>query len=293
MTQGYGPQDGQPGQWGQNGQWGQDGQPGQDPQQPVQQPQWGQPSPAPAAPQWGQQPSAPAPQQGEQAQWGGQPSAQPQPAASPAQPQWGGQSSAPQASPAPQQQWSQSSPPPAPGGYPGTSGYPGAAGASAGLPGTGGTSTLGKLVSWMFYAVLAVVAVRLIGNVIVFAIQFAGGATGSTATAGVGTAFGIVVLLVNGLVTLALLVLAVMVAIQAKSRGRTGAIIILATVVLAVIAYWFLYGILLGVAANADYSTFGVVSLIYLVVEIIRSLIVFAALIVGGLMSRRWAKQNA
>ena len=274
MTQGYGPQDGQQGQWGQNGQWGQDGQPGQDPQQPAQQPQWGQPSPAQAAPQWGQQPSAPAPQQGEQAQWGGQ-------------------SSAPQASPAPQQQWSQSSPPPAPGGYPGTSGYPGAAGASAGLPGTGGTSTLGKLVSWMFYAVLAVVAVRLIGNVIVFAIQFAGGATGSTATAGVGTAFGIVVLLVNGLVTLALLVLAVMVAIQAKSRGRTGAIIILATVVLAVIAYWILYGILLGVAANADYSTFGVVSLIYLVVEIIRSLIVFAALIVGGLMSRRWAKQNA
>jgi hypothetical protein len=250
MTQGYGPQDGQQGQWGPQG---------QEPQQ-----QWGQPSPAPqaapAAPQWGQQ----------------------------------GQQSAPQASPAPQQ-WSQASPPPAPGGYPGSAGYQGAAGAGASAAAFGGApSTVSKLVTWMFYAVLAVVAVRLIGNVIVFAIGFVGGAAGSPATVGAGNIFGLLVLLVNGLVTLALLVLAIMVIVQAKGRGRTGAIIVVATVVLAVIAYWILYGILIGVVASSvDFSTIGVVSLIYLIAEIIRCLIVFAALIVGGLMSRRWAKENA
>ena len=52
MTQGYGPDHGQQGQWGQGGQnppppapqWGQPGQPS-----PTPQPQWGQPSPRPAA----------------------------------------------------------------------------------------------------------------------------------------------------------------------------------------------------------------------------------------------------
>ena len=145
----------------------------------------------------------------------------------------------------------------------------------------------------MFYAVLAVVAVRLIANVIVFAVQFAGGATGSATTVGVGGVLGILGLLANGLVTLVLIVLAVIVAIQASGRGRTGAIIVLATLVLAVIAYWILYGILLLIAANADYSTVGLFSLIYLIAEIIRALVVFAALIVGALMSRRWAKANA
>ena len=146
----------------------------------------------------------------------------------------------------------------------------------------------------MFYATLAVIAVRLIGNVIVFAVQFAGGAAGSEGLVGAGGLLGILVLLVNGLATLALLVLAVMVIVQASGRGRTGAIIIIATVVLSVIAYWILYGILFAVIMNStDISTIGVMSLVYLVAEIIRVLIVFAILIVGALMSRRWATQNA
>jgi len=279
MTQGYGPQGGQQGQWGPQG---------QDPQQPAQQPPWGQPSPAPAAPQWGQQSPPPAPPQGEQPPWGAPPAAPPQ--ASPAQPQWGQHSPSPSphhSSPAPQP-WNQASPPPAPAGYPGSAG---AAGAAA--PAGGGSSTVGKLVTWMFYAVLAVVAVRLIGNVIVFGIGFVGGAAGSMEIAGVGSIFGILLLIANGIVTLALLVLAVMVAIQAQGRGRTGAIIILATVVLAVIAYWILRGILLAVYANADYSTVGIISIVYLIAEILRALVVFAALIVGALLARRWAKENA
>ena len=60
MTQGYGPQGGDQGQWG-----GQPPQPGQQSQQPQQgqqgQQQWGQPSPAPQQ-QWGQPSPAPASQ---------------------------------------------------------------------------------------------------------------------------------------------------------------------------------------------------------------------------------------
>ena len=61
MTQGYGPDHGQQGQWGQDGQsspppapWGQPGQ-----QAPAAQPQWGQPSPAQQP--WGQASPAGAP----------------------------------------------------------------------------------------------------------------------------------------------------------------------------------------------------------------------------------------
>ncbi|MGO1286768.1 MAG: hypothetical protein ACTHWF_13450 [Brachybacterium sp.] len=250
MTQGYGPDHGQQGQWGQGGQ-----------------------NPPPPAPQWGQP---------------GQPSPTPQP-------QWGQPSPAPQPGSPSQPQWGHVSPAPAPGGYPGAS-YPGAAGASNsfGAPGAGAPSRLANLIKWMFFAVLAVVAVRLIGNVITFGIGFAGGAAGSTAVLGMGSLFGILVLLVNGLVSLAVLILAVMVILQASERGRTGAIVVIATMVLAVIAYWIIYGIYQVIIYNSfDYNTIGMISLVYLVAEIIRSLIVFAALIVGAMMSRRWAAQNA
>ena len=143
MTQGYGPDHGQQGQWGQGGQ-----------------------NPPPPAPQWGQP---------------GQPSPTPQP-------QWGQPSPAPQPGSPSQPQWGHVSPAPAPGGYPGAS-YPGAAGASNsfGAPGAGAPSRLANLIKWMFFAVLAVVAVRLIGNVITFGIGFAGGAAGSTAVLGMGS----------------------------------------------------------------------------------------------------------
>ncbi|NMA78582.1 MAG: hypothetical protein GX960_15220 [Actinomycetales bacterium] len=253
MSQGYGPEHGQQGQWGQDG------------QNPPPAPQWGQPEQAPAPqPHWGQ--SSPASQGGS-------------PMASPSQPQWG-----------------QASPAAAPGGYPGASypGAPGAAGGSYPAPGASTPSMLSNIIKWMFFAVLAVVAVRLIGNVIVFGIGAAGGAAGSPEVVGMGSLFGLLVLLVNGVVSLAVLVLAVMVIVQASGRGRTGAIVVVAAMVLAVIAYWIVYGIYTVIIVNAtDYSTVGVMSLVYLVVEIIRSLLVFAALIVGAMMSRRWAAQNA
>lgn len=66
------------------------------------------------------------------------------------------------------------------------------------------------------------------------------------------------------------------------------------SLVLSVILYWICYGIHAAVISTvADYSTVGVAVIVYAIVEVIRSLIVFAALIVGGLMVRRGVKQAA
>lgn len=256
MTQGYGPSNGQQPQWGQ----GSPGDPyGQQPaaQQPSQQPQWGQASPEPAQqPQWNPSPG-PAPYPGA-AQTPGAPL------------------------------------------HPGAPQYPGAAGYSS-PAGTGGNSTLAKLAQWTMIAVIAVIVVRVIRGAVTFGTGFVSGAMssggavdGGMAVAGGGAILGILLLLLNGLVTLGLLVVAIIVAVKASGRARTGAIIIAATLVLSVVLYWICYGIYAAVIYNvADYSTIGVSVIIYAIVEVIRSLIVFAALIVGGLMVRRGARQSA
>ena len=229
------------------------------------------------------------PDHGQQPPWGQSGQNPPPP---PQQPQWGASEQAP---PAQQRQWGQASPAAAPAGYPGA-GYPGAVGASSGTSTAGSAgpaSPVAKLIQWMFFATLAVIVVRLIGNVIVFATQFALGNATSSALFGAGIV-SILVLLVNCLVTLALLVLAVMVIVQASGRGRTGAIIIIATVILSVVTYGILYGILLAIMYNStDYGLVGIMAIVYLIFEIIRVLIVFAVLLYGALMSRGWAKQNA
>ena len=98
----------------------------------------------------------------------------------------------------------------------------------------------------------------------------------------------------NGLVSLGLLVLSIMVAVQSTGRGRAGAIIVAATLVVSVIVYWIFSGIFTAVLYNAgDFSTIQTVSIISVVVEIVRLLVVFAGLIVGGLMARNWVKRNA
>ncbi|APX32958.1 hypothetical protein BH708_09805 [Brachybacterium sp. P6-10-X1] len=167
--------------------------------------------------------------------------------------------------------------------------------------GTGGSSTLGKLVTWMMYLVIAVIAVRVIHGIVAFGFgMLSGGLTsGGSLDSGMAVAGGSVVvnilfLLLNIVVSLALLVIAVWVAVQASGRGRAGAIIVAATVVVAVVLYWILYGIYVAVVAGAgDMSTLGVMSIVYVILEIIRNLIIFAALIVGAVTARRWAKQNA
>lgn len=238
-------------------------------------------------PQWGQGDQNP--QQPTQPQW--QPAPQPQ---SPAQPQWQ------PASPAPT---------PAPGGYPGApaaAAYPGAPGHSApnGVgsgAGSGSGSRLAKLTQWMLILVAAVIVVRVIREIVSIVTSLVGNAAMSSgsmdngmAVAGGGVIVGLLFLLVNGLVSLGLLVLSIMVAVQSTGRGRAGAIIVAATLVVSVIVYWIFSGIFTAVLYNAgDFSTIQTVSIISVVVEIVRLLVVFAGLIVGGLMARNWVKRNA
>ncbi|MGO2825362.1 MAG: hypothetical protein ACTIBW_13305 [Brachybacterium alimentarium] len=238
-------------------------------------------------PQWGQGDQNP--QQPAQPQW--QPAPQPQ---SPAQPQWQ------PASPAPT---------PAPGGYPGApaaAAYPGAPGHSApnGVgsgAGSGSGSRLAKLTQWMLILVAAVIVVRVIREIVSIVTSLVGNAAMSSgsmdngmAVAGGGVIVGLLFLLVNGLVSLGLLVLSIMVAVQSTGRGRAGAIIVAATLVVSVIVYWIFSGIFTAVLYNAgDFSTIQTVSIISVVVEIVRLLVVFAGLIVGGLMARNWVKRNA
>ncbi|RCS66640.1 hypothetical protein [Brachybacterium alimentarium] len=237
-------------------------------------------------PQWGQGDQNP--QQPAQPQW--QPAPQPQ---SPAQPQWQ------PASPAPT---------PAPGGYPGApaaAAYPGAPGHSApnGVgSGSGSGSRLAKLTQWMLILVAAVIVVRAVRQIVGIVASVVGNSaltSGSMdngmAVAGAGVLIaGLLYLLVNGLVSLGLLVLSIMVAVQSTGRGRAGAIIVAATLVVSVIVYWIFSGIFTAVLYNAgDFSTIQTVSIISVVVEIVRLLVVFAGLIVGGLMARNWVKRNA
>jgi hypothetical protein len=183
---------------------------------------------------------------------------------------------------------------------PGAGSYPGAPGFSA-VPGAGGSSTPRKLATWMLVLVIAVIAVRILREVVVFAAAFVSGAVtangsadGGLAAAGIGGILAILLMIANVVVTLALLVFAIIVAVQASGRGRTGAIVVAATLIVAVVLYWIVYGIYLAFSYGAgDPSAFGPAMIVYLVLEIGRSLIVFAALIVGAMMTRRWAALTA
>jgi len=264
MTQGYGSGDGQQPQWGQG-------------EQPGQQPGWAQqasPAQAPAQPGWSQQAS---------------------PAPAPAQPQWNQVPSQVSAQPGSS----------APNGYPGaaTSAHPGATGypGSGSATGVRAKSTLAKVAQAMLILLIAVIAVRVIREVVGFVVSFISGAAvsggsvdGGMAVAGGGVILGLLFLALNGLVSIALLAVSIYLAVQTSGRGRTGAIIVAATLLVAVVLYWIVYGIYYAVMVNAtDYSMIGIMSIIYLIAEVVRSLIVFAALIVGTLMTRRWVKQNA
>src|SRR5699024_4812963 len=103
----------------------------------------------------------------------------------------------------------------------------------------------------------------------------------------------ILLLLLNGLVSLALLVLAIITAVQARGRGRTGAIIVGGTIVAAIVLYWLLVLVRVIASEAAGPGAVGAISIVTPVLEGLRFLLVAAALIVGAVMTRRWAKQNA
>ena len=191
--------------------------------------------------------------------------------------------------PAGEQQWGQA---PAPAGYPGS------AGATTGTS-PAPSSTIDKLTKWLLILAIAVVGVRLlqfiIGVIAGFALSApaaAGGDIGGTALG--GGIVALLMMLVNGLVSLALLVLAIVVAVQARGRGRTGAIIVAGALVVAVVLFWILYAIqVVTVGGAADPSSVNTWHLVISVLDIGRGLLIAAALIVGAIMARRWAKQNA
>ena len=218
MTQGYGPQNGQNGQWGADGDQGQWGQNSPQGQQPAPQSQWGQPSPAPAAPQWGEQ-------------------------------------SAGQASPAPQQ-WSQASPPPAPAGV-----------ARLATPGFG-------------------------------AMMAANGNPADMEEISVGMGLGsigtLLAWIANLIFSIGLLVVSIIVAIQFSGRGRTGAIIVAATVIVSVVLYWivsFVAGFLGAAIAGNSYDM-GTIYTVGGIAELLRVLVVAAALLVGSYMVMAWGRKN-
>lgn len=240
---------------------------------------------------YGQQPAGqqPAGQQpaGQQPQWGQQ-SGQDQ--------QW---SQAPSGSPAP----AYGSPASAPGAYGSPSsapaGYPGAAGAVPG-PATGAPSTLDKLTKWLLILAIAVVVIRFIQFIVGFGAGLAMGAAGASggdglaATALGGGLLALLMLLVNGVVSLGLLVVAIIVAVKARGRGRVGAIVVAGALVVAVILFWILRVIqAVTIDPSADPSAAGVWALILAAVEVGRGLLIAAALIVGAVMAHRWAKQQA
>ena len=90
---------------------------------------------------------------------------------------------------------------------------------------------------------------------------------------------------------LALLVLAIIAAVQGAGRGRTGALVVIAAIVLSMVVYWIIMVVLqLAVGSGSMSGALGVVAV---VVEVLRWVVVAAALIVGAVMVRRWAAQRA
>ncbi|MFC7456933.1 hypothetical protein ACFQS2_07035 [Brachybacterium sp. GCM10030267] len=260
MTQGYGPQ---------GNDWQQPAQP------PGQQPTWGQPSPASQPqnsqqPQWGQPTPDPEPQPGQ-----GQPGQQP--------PSW---SQAPSAFGSPA------------GGYPGGAGSGGPSASAASDPGKRDLAT--KIGLGMVITAVLVFLVRLglpIGT-------FIAGASGSMAAtnpddisvaAGLSGLGMIVVAVLNLLLSLVLLALAIVAAIQFSGRGRIGAIVVIATIVLSVPLSWilgFIAGFVGALISSGDLTG----SAYYVIsgtVEAVRVLVVGAVLIAGSVIVQRWGKQSS
>lgn len=213
MTQGYGPHQGQQGQWGAEGQGGQNPPPAPQPQQ---QPQWGSPEQAPPAqPQWGQ----PSPQSA--SQFGS-------PTASPSQPQWG-----------------QASPAGAPGAYPGAVGSSGLGNGPEVGTGDGVNWRRVKLIGLILLAGTALVLLLRLGiNLATFigaddiAASNSGGDVG---VVGMGSGLvSLVLYILNFLVGFILFVLGVVAAVMGRGRARVGGIVVAAAIPVSVILYWVL-----------------------------------------------------
>ena len=253
MSQGYGPQDGQ--QWGpqdpnQQPQWG----------QPDQGQQWGQPSPAPSSDPWGQQS---------------------------AQPAFGATAGAGYAGASP-----------APGG----SGYPGAVGASPQfMPGDGvnwlRVRTLGMS---LLIGVALLLLIRLGASLASFlmADSLASGGEELGAMAIGGSLATLLLWVANVIVSLAVLVVAIVAAVVGRGRARIGGIVVAAAIPVAVITSWiigFIVGVIFGVAAPGDPGVAGMTANGYRInagVDALRVLVMIAIMAVGAWLVFDTAKKK-
>lgn len=222
--------------------------------------------------------------------------------------------------PAPQQPAGHPSPgsAPQPGTpYPGTP-YPGASpsGPAFGTPSTGfpgpvpgGSGSVREAVApfakWLFIGAIAVVVARTLAGLSSFAWGFLMGYSTTAMDYDDVNAMGSIgALLVIGLIGLVVLVstaeliLAIVVAVKAQGRGRTGAIIIAATIGASFLLYWILRivsALVLSAAMSGSMGGvggMGAMSVISIIIEVLHWAVVAAALIVGAIMVRRWAAER-
>lgn len=170
-----------------------------------------------------------------------------------------------------------------------------------GTDGVAGTVVSGveKIVKWLMILTIAVVAYRALMGLITFGTGLFLGASGAVAADPDAALLGsgllnLLLLAINGLISLALLVVAVMTAIKTTGKGRTGAILVLAAVVLSVILFWINQVIYqMALASATDVDSIVTWSFVNIGLEVGHWLLIAAVMIAGAVMARRWVKQNA
>lgn len=159
------------------------------------------------------------------------------------------------------------------------------------------------LITWMFFVGIAVVAVRtllVLGTIALSVFFFVGLASTATDPNDVMISFGIGSVVISGgqlvtvVLSVALLTLAIIVAVKAKERGRTGAIIVGGAVVLSFVAFFIARYIFIiaPVSAGDDVDKIFTVAIIDHVVRAVHWLAFSAAVLFGAVRSRRWSRQN-
>ncbi|ATG51017.1 hypothetical protein CFK38_05345 [Brachybacterium vulturis] len=171
-------------------------------------------------------------------------------------------------------------------------------------PSADATAPVG-LIRWLFVIGIAVVTVRalLVLVSILLSVYFYGLASTATDTDDVMISFGVgsIVISAGQLVTVvlsvALLTLAIIVAVKARERGRTGAIIVGGAVVLSFVIFVlvffigrFLFINAPGVAGDGVDGIFRI-AIIDHVVQAVHWLVFSAAVLIGAVRARRWARQ--
>lgn len=179
--------------------------------------------------------------------------------------------------------------------------------AGPGAAAFGETTTTGrqpprKLTLWMLILAIVLIVARLVYVVAVITLLVLSSAMTSASLEN-GDLSGIVIwnnllglvssvlYVLNGLISLPLLLVSVIVAVKSWGRGRAAAIAVIVVMVLGVIAHWALLAVTGFSASDLDLGE--TVSTIAAVLEVVRSLVVWALLLAGSLMAHGWARRES